>query len=61
MRRLGGRIIIPTVTVAAQLTDLGLQEPLCLWWRGVEQELPPAARAIALVGAPGTAPATGRR
>ncbi len=51
MRRLGGRIIIPTDELwPRQLADLGLQEPLCLWWRGVEQELPPAARAIALVG-----------
>ena len=51
MRRLGGRIIIPTDALwPRQLADLGLQEPLCLWWRGVEQELPPAARAIALVG-----------
>jgi DNA processing protein len=51
MRRLGGRILIPADELwPRQLTDLGLQEPLCLWWRGVEQELPPAARAIALVG-----------
>jgi DNA processing protein len=51
MRRLGGRIIIPTDALwPRQLADLGLQEPLCLWWRGVEQELPLAARAIALVG-----------
>ncbi|MFE4227195.1 DNA-processing protein DprA [Arthrobacter sp. NPDC056886] len=51
MQRLGGRIIIPTDELwPRQLADLGLQEPLCLWWRGVEQELPPAAMAIALVG-----------
>ena len=51
MQRLGGRIIIPTDELwPRQLADLGLQEPLCLWWRGVAQELPPAARAIALVG-----------
>ncbi|GAA2146175.1 DNA-processing protein DprA [Arthrobacter humicola] len=51
MRRLGGRIIIPSDELwPRQLADLGLQEPVCLWWRGVEQELPPAAKAIALVG-----------
>jgi DNA processing protein len=51
MQRLGGRLIIPTDDLwPRQLADLGLQEPLCLWWRGVEQELPPAARSIALVG-----------
>ncbi len=51
MQRLGGRLIIPADELwPAQLSDLGLQEPLCLWWRGVEQELPPAATAIALVG-----------
>jgi len=51
MHRLGGRLIIPTDDLwPRQLADLGLQEPLCLWWRGVEQELPPAARTIALVG-----------
>ncbi len=44
-------IIIPSDELwPRQLADLGLQEPLCLWWRGVEQELPPAARSIALVG-----------
>lgn len=51
MKRLGGRLIIPADELwPAQLTDLGLQEPLCLWWRGAEQELPPAATAVALVG-----------
>jgi DNA processing protein len=51
MERLGGRILIPSDELwPPQLADLGLQEPLCLWWRGVEQELPAAARAIALVG-----------
>jgi DNA processing protein len=51
MRRLGGRIIIPSDELwPRQLAELGLQEPVCLWWRGVEQELPPAAKAIALVG-----------
>ncbi len=51
VQRLGGRLIIPTDDLwPRQLADLGLQEPLCLWWRGVEQELPPAARSIALVG-----------
>src|SRR6478752_2452663 len=51
LQRLGGRIIIPTDELwPRQLADLGLQEPLCLWWRGVEQELPPAGRSVALVG-----------
>lgn len=51
MQRLGGRLIIPSDELwPRQLADLGLQEPLCLWWRGIEQELPPAARSIALVG-----------
>ncbi|NQD89268.1 DNA-protecting protein DprA [Paenarthrobacter sp. CM16] len=51
MRRLGGRLIIPGDELwPDQLQDLGLQEPLCLWWRGQEQPLPPAPRTIALVG-----------
>ena len=44
MQRLGGRMIIPSDELwPRQLADLGLQEPICLWWRGIEQELPPAA------------------
>lgn len=51
VQRLGGRLLIPGDALwPAQLADLGLQEPLCLWWRGVEQELPPATKAVALVG-----------
>jgi DNA processing protein len=51
MQRLGGRMIIPSDELwPQQLADLGLQEPICLWWRGVEQPLPPAAKSIALVG-----------
>lgn len=51
MARLGGRVIIPSDDLwPAQLEDLGLQEPLCLWWRGMEQPLPGAARCVALVG-----------
>lgn len=51
MQRLGGRMIIPADGLwPHQLADLGLQEPLCLWWRGVEQEFPAAAKTIALVG-----------
>lgn len=51
MRRLGGRLIIPGDGLwPEQLADLGLQEPLCLWWRGKEQPLPPLDRTIALVG-----------
>lgn len=51
MRRLGGRMIIPSDEFwPRQLTDLGLQEPICLWWRGIEQPLPPVAKSIALVG-----------
>jgi DNA processing protein len=51
MQRLGGRLIIPAdESWPRQLADLGLQEPICLWWRGIEQELPAPARSIALVG-----------
>jgi DNA processing protein len=51
MQRLGGRMIIPADGLwPRQLSDLGLQEPLCLWWRGIEQELPPPSKAVALVG-----------
>lgn len=51
VQRLGGRLIIPGDDFwPGQLADLGLQEPLCLWWRGVEQELPPLNRSVALVG-----------
>ncbi len=51
MARLGGRLIVPSDDLwPEQLRDLGLQEPLCLWWRGVEQQLPELARSVALVG-----------
>lgn len=51
MARLGGRLIIPSDDLwPAQLGDLGMQEPICLWWRGLEQELPGPARSVALVG-----------
>ncbi|WP_285240990.1 DNA-processing protein DprA [Pseudarthrobacter sp. MEB009] len=51
MARLGGRMIIPSDPLwPVQLADLGLQEPLCLWWRGTEQPLRAAARCIAMVG-----------
>ncbi len=51
MQRLGGRLIIPGDPLwPEQLADLGLQEPLCLWWRGHELEFPPASRTVALVG-----------
>jgi DNA processing protein len=51
MHRLGGRMIMPSDALwPRQLTDLDLQEPICLWWRGVEQPLPAASRSIALVG-----------
>jgi DNA processing protein len=51
MARLGGRLIIPSDELwPAQLADLGIQEPICLWWRGQEQQLPGAATSIALVG-----------
>ena len=51
MQRLGGRLIIPGDDLwPRQLGDLGIHEPICLWWRGVEQELPAAAKSIALVG-----------
>jgi DNA processing protein len=51
MERLGGRMIIPGDDLwPGQLRDLGIHEPICLWWRGVELELPPAAKSVALVG-----------
>ncbi|GGH94547.1 DNA processing protein DprA [Arthrobacter liuii] len=51
MARLGGRLIIPGDELwPAQLADLGIQEPICLWWRGQEQQLPGADKSIALVG-----------
>lgn len=51
MARLGGRLIIPSDDLwPAQLGDLGMQEPICLWWRGLEQELPGPARSVAMVG-----------
>jgi DNA processing protein len=51
MARLGGRVLIPSDELwPHQLGDLGIQEPICLWWRGLEQELPALARSVALVG-----------
>ncbi|MFD5277882.1 DNA-processing protein DprA [Pseudarthrobacter sp. NPDC058362] len=51
MARLGGRLLIPSDDLwPAQLADLGIQEPICLWWRGHEQQLPHVQRSIALVG-----------
>lgn len=51
MARLGGRLIIPSDDLwPAQLADLGIQEPISLWWRGQEQSLPGAAHAVAVVG-----------
>jgi DNA processing protein len=51
MARLGGRLIIPADELwPAQLGDLGIQEPICLWWRGQEQPLPALATSVALVG-----------
>ena len=51
VHRLGGRMIIPGDPLwPAQLADLGLHEPLCLWWRGHELEFPPVRRVVALVG-----------
>lgn len=51
MARLGGRLIIPSDELwPVQLADLGIQEPICLWWRGQEQPLPGAATSVALVG-----------
>jgi DNA processing protein len=51
IQRLGGRLIIPGDDLwPGQLADLGLHEPICLWWRGLEMELPAAAKSIALVG-----------
>lgn len=51
LERLGGRMIIPGDDLwPGQLADLGIHEPICLWWRGIELELPPAAKSVALVG-----------
>ncbi|MFK4297654.1 DNA processing protein [Arthrobacter sp. GAS37] len=51
MQRLGGRMVIPGDPLwPSQLADLGLHEPLCLWWRGHELEFPPVRRVVALVG-----------
>ena len=51
MHRLGGRLIIPSDALwPGQLADLDLQEPLCLWWRGMEHPLPAAGKCVALVG-----------
>jgi DNA processing protein len=51
MARLDGRLIVPSDDLwPAQLGDLGIQEPICLWWRGLEQELPGPAKSVALVG-----------
>ncbi|MDQ0633583.1 DNA processing protein [Arthrobacter pascens] len=51
MARLGGRLIVPSDGLwPAQLADLGIHEPICLWWRGLEQQLPGASSCVALVG-----------
>ncbi|MFF1829805.1 DNA-processing protein DprA [Paenarthrobacter sp. NPDC058040] len=51
MKRLGGRVLVPGDDLwPGQLADLGLQEPLCLWWRGQEEAFAPARQTIALVG-----------
>ncbi len=51
MARLGGRLIIPGDELwPVQLADLGIQEPICLWWRGQQQPLPAVDKCIALVG-----------
>ncbi|WP_171046756.1 DNA-processing protein DprA [Pseudarthrobacter sp. NamE5] len=51
MARLGGRLITPADELwPTQLADLGIQEPICLWWRGQEQQLPTVAASVAVVG-----------
>ncbi|MGM9470949.1 DNA-processing protein DprA [Pseudarthrobacter sp. YS3] len=51
LARLGGRMIVPSDDLwPTQLGDLGIHEPICLWWRGVEQELPGLDKCVALVG-----------
>ncbi|MDQ1055682.1 DNA processing protein [Arthrobacter sp. SORGH_AS 212] len=51
MARLGGRLIVPSDDLwPGQLAHLGIQEPICLWWRGHEQPLPALESSIALVG-----------
>lgn len=50
MKRLGGRLVIPgDEHWPGGLSDLGIQQPLCLWWRG-EEALPPLHRTVAIVG-----------
>lgn len=51
MERIGGRLLIPGDDLwPAHLADLGLHQPVCLWWRGIEQSLPVLNKAVALVG-----------
>ncbi|HKU29745.1 MAG TPA: DNA-processing protein DprA [Arthrobacter sp.] len=51
MQRLGGRLLVPGDRLwPAQLADLDLHEPLCLWWRGSELEFPVIQKAVAIVG-----------
>ncbi len=51
LARLGGRLIVPSDELwPPQLADLGLQEPICLWWRGLEQQFPDVSRCVAMVG-----------
>lgn len=51
LARFGGRLLIPSDELwPEQLAGLGIQEPICLWWRGPEQPLPGADRCVALVG-----------
>ena len=53
MARLGGRLIVPSDELwPAQLADLGIQEPICLWWRGHEQPLPALENQYRLGGVP---------
>jgi DNA processing protein len=51
MKRLGGRLVTPDDALwPRQLADLGLQEPLCLWWRGQEIAFPAPSSTVAIVG-----------
>ncbi|MGP0224288.1 DNA-processing protein DprA [Paenarthrobacter sp. NCHU4564] len=51
MKRLGGRVMVPGDELwPKQLQDLGLQEPLCLWWRGHAEPLPVLRNCVSLVG-----------
>jgi DNA processing protein len=51
IRRLGGGLLIPEDELWPEsLSDLGMLEPMALWYRGVLPRLPSVRRCIAVVG-----------